>query len=68
MSGCLDCSEKEKARNKELNILIQQAKQKAIESKKTKAVCEDQISGLFFTDAEIAIREHFRILQFISHL
>jgi hypothetical protein len=68
MSGCLDCAEKEKAKNKQLTILIDQAKQKAIEEKKSKAVCEDQINGLFITDAETAIREHFLIRNIVSPL
>lgn len=66
--SCLDCSEKEKARNRELNALLITAKQKAIESGKTKAVCEDQINGLFIAEAETAIRERFFIKQFVSHL
>jgi hypothetical protein len=66
--SCLDCSEKEKARNRELNNLLVTVKQKAIEEKKSKAVCEDQIHGLFVTDAETAIREHFRIINIVSHL
>lgn len=64
MSGCLDCAEKEKARNKELNNLIDVAKIKAIEEKKPQAVCEDQITGLFIAEAEVAIREHF----FVRHI
>lgn len=66
--SCLDCSEKEKARNRELSILLTTAKQKAIEDGKTKAICEDQITGQFIADAETAIREHFNIKHFISHL
>jgi hypothetical protein len=66
MSGCLDCAEKEKARNRELNNLIDVAKKQAIESNKSKAVCEDQISGLFIADAEIAVQEHFLIRSIVS--
>lgn len=68
MSGCLDCSEKEKARNRQLTNLLTEAKNKAVEEQKTKAVCEDQITGLFISDAETAIREHFFIRQFVSYL
>lgn len=68
MSGCLDCAEKEKARNKELNNLITIAKTQAVESQKSKAVCEDQITGLFVTDAEVAIKEHFFIRHIVSSL
>ena len=66
MSSCLDCAEKEKARNRELYNLIDVAKKQAIESNKSKAVCEDQISGLFLADAEVAIKEHFMIKQIVS--
>ena len=66
--NCLDCSEKDKAKNRQLTILLTEAKNKAIESQKTKAVCEDQITGLFITDAETAIREHFLIRDIISYL
>lgn len=66
MSGCLDCSEKEKARNRELNNLLTIAKEKAIESGKPKAVCEDQITGLFICEAEVAIKEHFLIRSIVS--
>ena len=68
MSGCLDCAEKEKARNRELNNLIDVAKKQAIESNKSKAVCEDQISGLFIADAETAIQEHFLIRSIVSSM
>jgi len=64
--SCLDCSEKEKARNKQFNILINEAKRQAIEEKKSKAVCEDQITGLFISDAETAIKEHFLIRNIVS--
>lgn len=66
MSGCLDCAEKEKSRNRELNNLIDVAKKQAIESNKCKAVCEDQITGLFIADAETAIKEHFLIRSIVS--
>ena len=66
MSGCLDCAEKEKARNRELYNLIDVAKKQAIESNKPKAVCEDQITGLFIADAEVAIQEHFLIRSIVS--
>jgi hypothetical protein len=66
MSGCLDCAEKEKAHNRELNNLIDVAKKQAIESNKSKAVCEDQITGLFITEAEVAIKEHFLIRSIVS--
>ena len=68
MSGCLDCAEKEKARNRELYNLIEIAKKQAIESQKSKAVCEDQITGLFITDAETAIKEHFLIRRIVSFM
>lgn len=68
MSGCLDCAEKEKSKNKELTNLINQAKKQAIESNKSKAICEDQISGLFIADAEVAIKEHFFIKQILSYM
>lgn len=66
MSDCLDCAEKEKARNRELNNLIDVAKKQAIESNKPKAVCEDQITGLFIAEAEVAIKEHFLIRNIVS--
>lgn len=65
-SGCLDCAEKEKARNRELNNLITQAKTKAIESKISQAVCEDQITGLFIAEAQTAVREQFLIRHIVS--
>lgn len=68
MSGCLDCAEKDKARNRELNNLINEAKKEAVESKKSKAVCEDQITGIFICDAETAIREHFLIRNIASFM
>jgi hypothetical protein len=67
-NGCLDCAEKDKAKNKQFTILKEQAKIKAIESQKTKAICEDQITGLFICEAEVAIREHFLIRDIISYL
>jgi hypothetical protein len=68
MSGCLDCAEKDKARNRELNNLITEAKKKAIETKKPKAVCEDQITGLFIAEAETAIQQHFLIRHIVSSM
>lgn len=51
-----------------MNNLLTIAKKQAIEQGKTKAICKDEITGIFVADAEIAIRERFQIIQFVSGL
>lgn len=64
--SCEGCVQEAKIKNRVLNELLITAKKQAIEEGKVKAICEDQINGLFITSAEVAIREHFQIKQFVS--
>lgn len=67
MKPCDGCTpDTNRERNKEMSNLLITAKKQAIEEGKAKAICEDQINGLFITSAEVAIREHFQIKQFVS--
>lgn len=67
--SCTGCLDEAKERNRDMNNLLIQAKNKAIEDKKPKAICQDEVEGtLFITDAITAFREHFNIKHIISGL
>lgn len=63
---CTSCQDEAKERNRDMDNLLIIAKKQAIETSKPKAICEDEISGLFFTDAATAFREHFKIKHIVS--
>lgn len=63
--SCTD-STSAKERNREMDVIRAQAKQKANEETKAQAICRDEISGLFFTSAERAITEQLFIVEFVS--
>ena len=67
-NGCDSCSDAARERNREIDDLRNSAKQQAINEKKAKAICMDELAGLFITDAQTAIREHFNIKELISGL
>lgn len=67
MKPCDGCTpDTIRERNRTFNDLLTTAKKQAIEENKTKAICQDEISGYFIASAETAIREHFQIKQFVS--
>lgn len=67
--SCTDCADKAKEMNREMNGMLLKAKAQAIEEKKPKAICLDQVEGkLFITDARIAIEQRFKIESVLSHL
>ena len=68
MSSCDGCIELAKERNRELDNLLILAKQKAIEDRQPKAICLDEVQGLFITSAETAIRERWQIKHVVSYI
>lgn len=67
-TGCLDCSDKARENNRDLDTNRINAKKIADEKKKAQAICSDELSGIFITDAQTAIAEHFRIIEIVSGL
>lgn len=68
MSSCAGCVQEATEKNRAMDDLLIKAKQQAIEDQKPKAICEDQIEGLFITDAFVARSEHFNIKHIVSYL
>ncbi len=64
--SCQGCVQEAKERNAAMNNLLNVAKQQAIEENKPKAICQDEINGLFITDAATAFRERFFIKDIVS--
>lgn len=65
---CTGCRDEARERNRDMDNLLIIAKQKAIEDKKPKAVCFDEVQGLFVADASTAFAEHFQIKHIVSGL
>lgn len=68
MSSCDSCNDEVKARNRELENLLTIAKKQAVEDSKPKAICQDEITGYFITDACTAIQQRFNIKSVVSGL
>lgn len=66
--GCGDCIQKAEEVNRSMTNLLIVAKQKAIEDKRPKAICMDEVSGLFIADAQTAFTERFFIKQVVTGL
>jgi hypothetical protein len=67
-NSCDSCTDAAREQNREMENLRAELKQKAIEDGKAKAICRDEVTGLFSCDIQTAIAEHFYIIEVISGL
>lgn len=66
MNSCTSCLDEARERNREMNDLLTQAKQKSIETQKPYAICLDDATGLFIADAYTAFSQQFQVKQVVS--
>ena len=68
MNGCDSCVDQARERNREMTNLLIIAKTKAVEENKPKAICNDEASGFFISDAQAAFTNHFNIVRIVSNV
>ena len=66
--SCEGCHQEQKELNRQLENLIIQAKEKAIEENKPKAICYEATTSFFIADAYTAIGQNFQIRHIVSNL
>ena len=66
--SCEGCDSAARVQNKIFEDLKTKAKIQAIEENKPQAICYDEATGLFITDAYTAFTEKYQIRDIISYL